>query len=124
MHIDLKNNLEVVNTIAPATRNSNVTGDSVDLQGFHGAMIEAIVGTVTDGTHSLTIEESDDNSNWSEVAATDLDGSFADLESETNQAVGYLGNKRYIRVNATSSGTTGAAFAVVVVKGHPRKAPA
>lgn len=122
--VDLYNNLSVVTTLAPAARTASGNGSTVDLQGYEGAMIQAVVGTITDGTHSLTVQESDDGSTWSDVAASDLQGSFANLASDTNQKVGYLGTKRYIRVNATVSGaTTGGVYAVVVVRSNPRKAP-
>lgn len=122
--MDLYNNLTIEATVAPAAHTTNVTGAAVDLQGYHGAMIQAVVGTITDGTHSLTVQESDDGSTWSDVDAADLQDSFDDLATDTNQKVGYLGTKRYLRVNAAVTGaTSGGEYAVVVVKGMPRKAP-
>jgi len=122
--VDLYNNLNVVATLAPAARTAAGTGTAVDLQGYEGALIQAVVGTITDGTHTLTVEESADGTTWTAVAAANLQGSFANLASNVNQKVGYLGTKRYIRVNATVSGaTTGGVYAVAVVRGNPRKAP-
>ena len=45
--------------------------------------------------------------------------------SPTVDRVGYLGNKRYLKVLADFSGThgTGTPIAVVVAKGHPASAP-
>lgn len=122
--VDMYNNLSAVTTLSPAARTASENGATVDLQGYEGALIQAIVGTITDGTHSLTVQESDDGSTWSNVASSDLQGSFSDLASDTNQKVGYLGTKRYIRVNATVSGaTSGGVYGVIVVRGKPRKAP-
>ena len=124
MTVDFYNNLSAVTTLPPAVRTANENGSVVDLQGYQGALLAAIVGTITDGTHSLTVQESDDGTGWSDVAATDLQGIFANLTSNTVQEVGYMGNKRYIRVNAIVSGATnGGAYAVAVVRGAARKYP-
>lgn len=124
--VDLYNNLaNAVTTLAPAVRTAAATGSTVDLQGYEGALIQAVVGTITDGTHTLTVEESADGVTFTAVAAADLQGSFATLASGVNQNVGYLGNKRYIRVNAGVAGaTTGGVYGVVVVRSNPRKYPA
>ncbi len=122
--VDLYNHLSVATTLAPAARTAAATGATVDLAGYEGALIQAVVGTVTDGTHTLTVEESADGTTWAAVAASNLQGSFANLGSNTNQKVGYLGTKRYIRVNASVTGaTTGGVYGVVVVRGNPRKYP-
>lgn len=124
--VDMYNNLaNAATTLAPAARTAAATGTTIDLQGYEGALIQAVVGTITDGTHTLTVEESADGTTWTAVAAADLTGSFANLASNTNQKVGYRGTKRYIRVNTTVSGaTTGGVYSVVVVRSNPRKCPA
>jgi hypothetical protein len=120
---DLNNRISASITLSPATRNVAGTGGTVDLNGFGSAAIEAIVGTVTDGTHSLVVQESDDGTTWANVNANDLNGSFSNLASNTIQEVGYMGTKRFIRVNSTSSGTTGAAYSVIVIRGNSRSLP-
>lgn len=121
---DLKNNISVATSLAPAARTASGTGATVDLLGYEAVAIEAIVGTITDGTHSLTVEYSDDGTTWAAVPAGELQGSFANLASNTNQEVGYIGFKRYIRVNTTVSGaTSGGVYAVAVVRGYPKVAP-
>ena len=122
--VDLYNNLSAVTTLAPAARTAAATGAAADLQGYEGAMIQAVVGTITDGTHTLTVEESADGTTWTAVAAANLQGSFNALATNTNQKAGYLGAKRYLRVNTGITGaTTGGVYAVAVVRGNPRKAP-
>jgi hypothetical protein len=121
---DLKNNISVVTTLGPAARTANVTGSSVDLRDYEAVAIEAIVGTITDGTHSLTIQHSDDGTTWVGVPSGELQGSFSNLASNINQEVGYIGSKRYIRVNAgVATATTGGVYAVAVVRGYPKMAP-
>ena len=123
--VDLYNNLSnAATSLAPAARTASANGTGVDLAGYEGALIQAVVGTITDGTHTLAVEESNDGTTFTSVAVTNLQGSFAALASGVNQKVGYLGTKRYIRVNATVTGATaGGVYAVVVVRGNPRRYP-
>lgn len=122
--MDLKNALNISTTLAPAARTASANGAGVDLANFGGAMFVAVVGVITDGTHALTVEESDDNAAFTAVAASDLVGSFANLASNANQEVGYRGAKRFVRVNAGVTGaTTGGVYAVAVVRGGARKQP-
>lgn len=122
--VDLYSKLSAATTLAPAARTAGATGTTVDLQNFDGALIQALVGTITDGTHSLTVQESADGTTFTNVDAADLQGSFAALASGTNQKVGYLGSKRYVRVNADVSGaTSGGVYGVLVVRGAARKYP-
>ena len=121
---ELHDNIQVQQTLAPAARAASATGSSVDLSGFEAVEIVALVGTISDGTHALTVEESDDGSTWSAVAASDLLGSFANLASNTPQRVGYIGGKRYLRVKTTVTGATnGGVYGVSVILGKPRHAP-
>ena len=121
---DLKSNLQTVTSLAPAARTASANGTGVDLQGFDAALISFVVGTITDGTHTPSIEESADNSVFSAVVAADLIGSLAVLASSTNQSIGYRGGKRYVRAVSTVSGaTTGGVYAAVVTRGRPAQAP-
>ncbi len=121
---DFKNNFDVVNSIDPDDYIADENGTGVDLRGFDGSAIVFSVGTVTDGTHTPNIQESDDNSNWSDISADDQHGSLVDFVSDTNQLVGYRGNKRYLRAVLTISGaTTGAQAAALVARGVPHHSP-
>jgi len=90
-------------------------------------VIEAIVGTVTDGTHVLALYESDTDvtGNYTAVAATDMIGAFgANLATGVNIKVGYIGAKRYLRVIDTITGTTtGGVYGVVGILGYPMHKP-
>lgn len=121
---DIHNDLSFAQTVKPAAYTATVTGAGVDLQGFEAAEVLIAPGTKTDGTHTPKLQESDDNSAFSDVASGDLNGSFAAIASETPQKVGYKGTKRYVRVVVTVSGaTTGAVYGAYIVKGRPRHAP-
>ncbi|KXG44967.1 hypothetical protein U473_01630 [Tepidibacillus decaturensis] len=120
----MKNNIDAVTTLEPAARTATANGTGVDLQGFDAATVVIQVGTITDGTHTPTIEESDDNVTFTAVDAADLIGTLSNLANSTNQRVGYIGTKRYIRVVSTVSGaTTGGVYGALVVRGHARKYP-
>lgn len=115
---DLKNNIDEVNSIAPAAHTASINGAGVDIKGFDGVVVSFVVGARTDGTHTPKVQESDDNSAFTDVAAADLEGTLAALAANTNQRVGYKGGKRYLRAVSTVAGaTTGAVYAGTVIRG-------
>lgn len=125
---DIRSNLELVKTINPAAYTSDQTGAGVDLSGFNGAMAIVQVGAITDGTHTPKLQESDDNSTFTDVVAADLQAGtgavgLAVATANTTQTVGYKGAMRYIRVYVTSSGATGAIYGAQILKGYPAIAP-
>lgn len=112
-------------TQSPAARTATANGTGVDLKGYETAIAVVQFGTWTDGTHTPSLEESDDNSSFTAVAAADMEGSFTAVSagggSNTVQTVGYKGRKRYIRVKLTLSGTTtGALSNALIVRSRPR----
>lgn len=122
--MDIKQTQDVQNSLAPAARTASANGSGVDLANFASATVAFVVGTITDGTHTPSVEESDDNTTFTAVAAADLIGSLAALASNTNQRVGYRGSKRYVRAVSTVAGaTTGGVYAGVVIRGDARKQP-
>lgn len=121
---DLYHNLSPVTALEPKARTANEDGVTVDLQGYESALVIVHAGTITDGTHALKLQESADGTNWTDVGADDLHGSFQALASNQVQKVGYRGTKRYIRVVATVSGATnGGVYGAVVVRGHAHSLP-
>lgn len=131
--VDLKNNQQVCLGISATLSGTTPSkGNICDLQGFEGATLFLLNGTVTDaGTasgFSFEVQESDDtaDANFTAVADADLIGLESALtvtsdsaDDVINGSIGYVGAKRYIRVVAT--GTTGTAAYVggVWVKGAP-----
>ena len=139
---DLKNNIGVVQSLAPAARDADANGTGVDLQGFESATIVIDMGAegiTLSSTNKIEIEleHSDDNSTFTDVtssadvigATPDSNGviaTFDDVaEAPAVSTVGYIGGKRYIRAVANFSGTHGSAtpLAVSVIKGHARSNP-
>ncbi len=135
---DLKNNIGVVQSLAPAARDADANGTGVDLQGFESATVIIDMGAEgitlsTTNKIEIELEHSDDDSTYTDVAAADVIGASsgtigtfdANGEIPAVSSVGYIGGKRYIRAVANFSGTHGTAtpLGVSVVKGHARSNP-
>lgn len=117
----------------------NSPSSGVDLQGFSSATVVCSVGPMTNVGGSppesweLKLYESDDNSAFTEVAESDTllsygnndgavnSGVFATIDAadkdDANYTIGYLGSKRYIKVDAVATNTPGnTAIACNVIK--------
>lgn len=118
---NLKRKTSTVQSAAPAARtNGTLNGTSADLSGYESVLVHFVVGAVTDGTHTPKLQESDDNSSFTDVAAADQDTTLVALASNTVQTVAYIGKKRYLRPVITTTGaTTGAIAGANIVRGHP-----
>lgn len=120
-------------SLAVATRDTNTTvnGTSVNrIQSndvFRVATVIVHAGTVTDGTHTIEVQESDDDSTWSAVADADLQGTEPAISASNTGPVfeiGYTGAKQFLRVSVTTaSATSGATFGALVQLGQPSSAP-
>lgn len=125
---DIKTVVDAAQSLTPAARTASANGTGANLQGYGSAMAIVAFGTITDGTHTPKLQESDDNSSFSDVAAADLNGSFSAGTSGAGgsavQRVGYIGAKQYIRVVMTVAGaTTGALSSAEIVRGHAAQNP-
>lgn len=129
---DLHRQLALVRGTNPvATGSTAQTGSTYDKAASStagkpdGANAVAVVfyfGTYTDGTWTPSLEESDDNSAWTAVAAADQVGTLTAVDSATAednviQAVSYIGAKRYVRgiLAETVNGTTGILYACLYI---------
>jgi hypothetical protein len=132
MRQSLYNSARAKLTLTVALRtNGTVNGSSVDLNenkdASRSAMLVVHTGTITDGSHAIVLQESDDNSSWATVAAADLQGTAPTIASTDDDAIfelGYKGSKRYLRASVTTSGaTTGGTFGATIVRAFPRRTP-
>lgn len=125
--LDLDKSVSVAVSVAPAAiKTTTSTGTGVDLSGFAAATVVVPVGAITDGTHTLSIEESDaSGSGYATVAAGQLSGTPGALVASTPVEIGYLGTKRYIRavVTVTGSPSTGGYYSALVVRHGARTLP-
>ena len=125
---DIKNNLDGVSSIDPASITVTTNGSGVDLRDFDGAMVVFQAGAADTGsgneTYTPSMEESDDNSSFSAVAVSDLEGALVNMTANSVQRVGYKGAKRYVRAVLTLGGTTPSIDAsALVVRGLPHQSP-
>lgn len=109
-----------------------VNGTGVDRSGYEGVVVLFDAGTLAgSATPTITaeIQESDDNSTFTAVAAADLQGgvlpAIVAANDETLYERGYLGTKRYVRVSITAKGGTTPALpcSAVVVRSGGRVQP-
>lgn len=124
-------------SITPAVRtNGTVNGSTVDRQisGASGtaewhesALVVVSTGTITDGSHAVTVEHSDNGTDWTTATGADIQGTAPTVVAADDDKVfeiGYVGVKRYVRATVVTSGaTSGGLFGAVVVLGFPSRAP-
>ena len=121
-NIDVISRVDVDQSILKAAKTASENGASFEIADYHSVGVIIDAGAWTDGTHTFTVQESDDNSTWAAVADADLyydsepviDGAADD---DQKYKIGYKGNKRYMRVITVVSGaTTGAIYGALIVK--------
>lgn len=122
---DLHNNLGVVHLLdAQDIVTTDTKSNILDTNGFESAELLVSIGAATplSGTNYLTpvLEESDTTADgdFTTVAAADKLGSFTAVDGATDdqatQKCGYVGTKRYLRVNLVVTGTLSACNVAVV----------
>jgi hypothetical protein len=140
--MDLYSNVKVSSLLIPAVRNADANSTAVDMLGFESVVFVVDMGNSADtlsGTNKieLELEESDDDSSFTDCADADVvgyvdgtnDGTFAVVDAPAEDSTvfkcGYRGVKRYVRVVLNFSGThtTGTPVGVIAVQGHAHYAP-
>ena len=140
---DMSNTIATAVSVKNAVYTAASNGTGVDLQGYESATVLVDVGaegdTLSSSVHfEISLEESDDDSTYTDVAqASIIDGTIASggifLKLDGTAGgnpdstggifrVGYVGNKRYIRVVIAKTGThsTGTPIGAMVVRGSAR----
>src|SRR5262249_51222659 len=117
---DLQNQAQLGASVYPASVNDTNNGSSIDLIDADGRCFAMqVIGAVTGTTPSLTgkIQESDDNSTWSDVSGA----TFTAVPASNNvQVITFDRSKRYVRHFRTVSGTT-PTFLLGVLIGEQKK---
>lgn len=93
---------------------------------FHDLTLVVVTGAITDGTHTLTIEDSPDDTAWSAVADAKLVGGTNgfELAADSVYSRAYAGSQPYVRVSVETAGATvGGLFAALAIQTNPRKTP-
>jgi len=139
---DLVHDIKTVVAIPAATYAADNTPDAVDLQGFEAAAIAievGIGGIAFSGTNKIEFKltHSDDNTTFVAVTADDVQNVtevgtggivhslIAAHASASVTKVGYVGNKRYLKLLADFSGThgTGTPISAIVILGDAHSKP-
>lgn len=129
---DLYSGILVKPTLAITARTASANGTTVDRAEdnslYQSAVVVVHTGAITDGTHTIAVQDSDDGTTFTPVADEFLQGTEPVLDEDSDNAlheIGYLGAKRYLRAAVTAAGTSsGGVYGATVILGDPRVAPA
>lgn len=134
-------NKRILPLIAPAaavTDNTAFVSSIIDVQGYDSVTLAFITGTNADAdaTATVLLEESDASNMSGQNSVADEDmvsmtpgtapetaAAFTFADDAETRAIGYIGNKRYIRLTVTPASNTGNQFlaGVAILEG---KSPA
>ncbi len=132
---DHAHNIHVLRAISPVSVADNTAqvGQIIDTKGFGSLTFAIATGAIADADATFTaLVEHGDQANLSDTAAVpdaELIGTKAqagfqfDDDNETRK-IGYIGNKRYVRLTITPVNNASAALiAAVAILGRPQQAP-
>ena len=138
---DLTSDLKVIQVIGPETLLADNTPVAIDLLGFDSALLSIAIGVggiTFSGTNKIefVVTHSEDGTTYDTVTDDDLIGvtgttggivkalKTAHAAADVTK-VGYIGNRRWLKVLADFGGThgTGTPISVTAVLGNPRSAP-
>jgi hypothetical protein len=136
---ELHSNMKQVRLVGPVAigANATVSGKVIDRQGYGGVEFVAAYGAiVTTGTIvTLVVKEGDVTGTMTSVADADLLGTEAlasrlagattsGVGANVAKRVGYIGQKRYVTVDAVKTGTTSVGcMSVSALLFNPQVAP-
>jgi hypothetical protein len=134
---DLHNRLHFVPLIVPIaarTDNTPIVSAIIDTAGYESVEFALVTGTNTDtnATFAVTVDEGDNSGLSDAVAVTGskLIGTLAEagfVFSDDNECrkLGYIGNRRYVRLTVTPSGNDSGNIFIsgVAVLGNSRSKP-
>lgn len=113
--------------------NGAFSSQSVDISDSDGGFtFFAGLPTVTDGTYVITLQDSPDNSVWTDVPVAKLNDPIGNGDiillsqitvGDTPQRLGAFGTEKWIRARINASGVTLGAFMLVYVIKKPELRP-
>jgi hypothetical protein len=134
---DLHNNIHALPLIVPVaarTDNTAIVSSIIDTRNYGSVELVLVTGTNTDtnATFAVLVEDGD-AANLSDAAAVvdaellglETEASFTFADDNETRKIGYIGNKRYVRLTVTPSGNdSGNIFvAGVAILGNPSLSP-
>lgn len=139
---EIYSDLSVTQLYDPATTTADQNSTSIDMQGYDSLLLVANVGASGDTLSGsvkieFEVEESSDDSTFTDVADADLTnsvtgtntGTFAlvddPAEDDAVYITGYKGTERYVRVviNVTGTHTNGTPISITAIRGHAHQRP-
>ncbi len=132
---DLHNNIHVARAISPVSVADNTAQVSqiIDRQGYESLEFVIATGSLADAdaTFVVLVEDSDDSGLSgsravpdAELLGTEVQAGFQFDDDNEVRKIGYLGDKRYVRLTITPANNSGASLiAAVAVLGHPSYTP-
>jgi hypothetical protein len=132
---DLFNNVKIARMISPISpaATGNINSSIVDTAGFNSCLVVIASGAqgagVTGVTPTLQESATTTTGDFTAVADADLIGleSGATLAAAANQQkqakLGYVGSKRYIRLQLAVTGSATGVYSAMAVLGDPIKGP-
>ena len=130
MRRDIHSSVDLVTTMVPLVYSGPSAGVGVDLKGYSAAQAVIIAGAFTAaGTFTFNLQEADEDTAlaYTNAAEDDLQGASKVPELSAGDQVvriGYLGNKRFIRLAITHRASNPTLQAAgVIVRGLPGLAP-
>ena len=134
---DLYNNIEVVRAESPIataqTDNTAIVTEIIDMRGFKSCVFVVLLGTLADAAFTTVfLMEDGDDSGLSDAAAvadaqidpTEVIAAFDQADDDLVRKIGYVGEKRYVRLTITPSANTGALpIAIVAIMGDADQRP-
>jgi len=119
---DFANHIEVRRAISPAAAvadNTPFVSEIIDLSAFGMLVFAILLGALADADATFTVlVEHGDDSGLSDAAAvpdaqltgTEAGAGFTFAEDNKVRKIGYVGNKRYVRLTVTPANNTGNVF--------------
>lgn len=123
---DLYHNVLATQVLSPVTATTAKTSSTIDLQGFNSVSVVFAVGQSGDALSgslywTLKLQHSDDDSSYSDAAATDINAGAATIVvnspslDEAAYSFGYIGGKRYLQAVATPTGSISSGVPIGIV---------
>lgn len=127
---DFRNNFSLSFGANLTTQTDNTAiSSTITRDGSQQTALALLVGTAADSdmTVALTLQESDDNSTFTTVAAKDFSGSLTGVQFDSDntiRVINYHGSKKYVKLTATPSNNTGSlTWGIINVLGNGRVTP-
>jgi len=133
---DLLNQIHTSRAIAPVTTaadNTPIVSQIIDTTGYDSLTFVIALGSIPDVDATFTVlVEHGNNSGLSDNTAvpdemlvgTEALASFTFNDDNKTRKIGYIGDKKHVRLTITPVNNTGASLiAAIAIQGHPHYAP-